>query len=244
MIRIATLAVVVAVCSSSLAHAGGDPSYRSRRRAVNVAVAIGASALYEATDTFLEHDLAPGACRWCAPPAFDVTVRDSLVWHDRDTPGTASGLVAYVALPALSAGLVALGSHDRIDDLITLVEAGALTDLVAQSLKFTVARQRPRVRFGASDGDDDNLSFVSAHTAFAFGIVTSAGVIAHRRGSASERYIWAIGLPLAAATGYLRMAADEHWLSDVIGGAAVGVAVGAAVPIVATPRGLAVVGTF
>ena len=39
-----------------------------------------------------------------------------------------------------------------------------------------------------------------------------------------------IGFTAAAATGYFRMAADKHWLTDVLTGAATGTAVGLLVP--------------
>ena len=42
--------------------------------------------------------------------------------------------------------------------------------------------------------------------------------------------MWAAGLTLATLTGYLREAADKHYLSDVLTGAAVGAAVGWAIP--------------
>ncbi|MDB4987793.1 MAG: hypothetical protein JWN04_2971, partial [Myxococcaceae bacterium] len=42
--------------------------------------------------------------------------------------------------------------------------------------------------------------------------------------------IWALGVPLAALTGYLRLAADKHYFTDVLTGALVGSAVGFLVP--------------
>jgi polar amino acid transport system permease protein len=43
-------------------------------------------------------------------------------------------------------------------------------------------------------------------------------------------FYFAVGFPAAAATGYFRMAADKHWLTDVLTGAMTGTAVGFAVP--------------
>jgi membrane-associated phospholipid phosphatase len=42
--------------------------------------------------------------------------------------------------------------------------------------------------------------------------------------------MWAAGLLLATTGGYLRIAADRHYATDVIGGAIVGSAVGFSVP--------------
>ena len=42
--------------------------------------------------------------------------------------------------------------------------------------------------------------------------------------------IWAVGLAGAATVGYLRIAADQHYFTDVLVGAAAGSAIGFAVP--------------
>jgi len=44
------------------------------------------------------------------------------------------------------------------------------------------------------------------------------------------------GVPLAAATGYFRIAADRHYLTDVLAGAGVGLAIGYGVPALNSPR--------
>ena len=43
---------------------------------------------------------------------------------------------------------------------------------------------------------------------------------------------WGVGGAVAAVTAYLRIAADKHWLTDVIVGAVVGAGIGFAVPYV------------
>jgi membrane-associated phospholipid phosphatase len=96
------------------------------------------------------------------------------------------------------------------------------------------------------------MSFFSGHAALTFSLVTSAGVLAHQRQWRTEPYLWGIGLPLAAATSYLRMAGDMHYLSDVVVGALVGAGVGLTVPrffpnelaVVPTSNGATVAGSF
>jgi PAP2 superfamily protein len=51
------------------------------------------------------------------------------------------------------------------------------------------------------------------------------------RGDPAAPWAWGIGLGLAAAVGYLRVAGDAHWLTDVLAGAAAGTAFGVAVPL-------------
>jgi membrane-associated phospholipid phosphatase len=73
------------------------------------------------------------------------------------------------------------------------------------------------------------------------------------RGYESAPWILGLGLAGAATTGYLRVAADAHWATDVLAGAAFGAAVGVAVPLlhrvpdvrlVPAPGGVAVLGRW
>jgi membrane-associated phospholipid phosphatase len=104
-------------------------------------------------------------------------------------------------------------------------------------VKLAVGRQRPFVRYGnwepgSREGDpDDNLSFYSGHSALAFSIAAASGTVSTLRGYHSAPWVWAVGMTLASGVGYLRMAGDKHWLTDVLVGAAVGGGVGAAVPL-------------
>jgi membrane-associated phospholipid phosphatase len=64
--------------------------------------------------------------------------------------------------------------------------------------------------------------------------------------------VWLVGLPFAFATSYLRVASDDHWMSDVLVGVAAGTGMGVAIPYLAhtrvriVPAGgtVAVVGSF
>ena len=57
-------------------------------------------------------------------------------------------------------------------------------------------------------------------------------VVAHQRGYRSETAIWVGGMAMGVATGYLRIAADKHWLSDVLVGTVIGLGSGLAIPLV------------
>jgi len=83
--------------------------------------------------------------------------------------------------------------------------------------------------------DDANLSFYSGHTNFTFALAAAAATVGRLRG-----YRWApaallVGGLVAATTGYLRIAADQHYLTDVLTGAAVGTTIGVAVPYLHRP---------
>lgn len=91
-----------------------------------------------------------------------------------------------------------------------LVRAQVLNGILTKSLKLAVDRQRP---------DGGGHSFPSGHTAAVF---ASASVLHGHFG-------WKAALPaysLAAFVGWTRLRDEQHWLSDVGAGAAIGVIVG------------------
>jgi membrane-associated phospholipid phosphatase len=90
-----------------------------------------------------------------------------------------------------------------------LVRAQILTQLSVQTAKYSMRRPRP-------DGSD-RLSLPSGHAAGTFATATVL----------QRHFGWKVGLPAYAAGGYVatsRMAANKHHVSDVIMGAAFGIA--------------------
>jgi membrane-associated phospholipid phosphatase len=229
--------VVFLLLVTASAHA--KPWYKSRERVAHVAITVAGGVFYFSTETVFKNDLAPTLCHWCQPPSFDVRVRNALVWgtpSDADLVSSATGLVilplaalAVDGIPALAEG----PNYARlIDDMLPIVESEVATSVATNIVKFSVGRQRPYAHFaaGVPFSTEDNLSFFSGHTSFAFATAISAGIVAHERGYASEPYVWAGGLTLATLTGYLRIAADKHYFSDVLVGAVVGTGAGLLVP--------------
>jgi len=106
---------------------------------------------------------------------------------------------------------------------VVLALSAALAGLAAELLKLVIGRERPtdagEYAFKPVLGavvDSSNLGFPSSHTAVAFG----AGVALARLYPGVG---W-VAVPLAAGCGLTRMLAGAHFLSDVVGGAAVGFA--------------------
>jgi len=215
----------------------------------DLAIAGGATALW-ATTELLKGTLAPAACRWCAPPGFDVAARDALRWgDDRRTADVLSYVSALGLAPLAVFGLDALAAHDAGEvrgfwfDALVIAEATALAMAMNQLVKFLVARERPFVKAlpeaekrSTPMPADNDLSFYSGHTAFPFALAVAAGTVAEQRGYRLAPAIWASGLTLAAVSGYLRIAADKHYLSDVLTGALLGSAMGVAIPLLLHPR--------
>lgn len=200
---------------------------------VDGAVTGGALVLWLGSE-LVKDQLAPASCRWCAVGAVDADVRDAVAWTDPSQAKTVSDvLVLAVPLGAVAYDGVVMGGLRRAaPDVLLIGEAIAVSGALAQATKFVAARQRPYAVHGTlpSEGVDDHLSFYSAHTAVAFSAAASAGMLAQLRGDEHWPWVYGVGFTAAAATGYFRMAADKHWLTDVLTGAATGTAVGLLVP--------------
>ena len=234
------------------AHASAEPWYRGEHganRVVHLSLTAVGLGIYPLTAA-VEPAFA-STCRWCSGPnAVDASVRNALVWtSDHELAASTSDVTAYVLAPGVGISLVLAGTLQQpgwaavIDDVVPVFETFMVTEYATKAIKVATARARPDVHFfGASDGDD-YLSFPSGHTSGAFAFATSAGWIAHARDYRSEPYIWAGGLTLAVLSGYLRIAADRHYLTDVLGGATLGVAAGLTVPLLMRRRDVAVVVT-
>lgn len=190
--------------------------------------------------------LGPSACRVCEPNALDAGARDLLVW---DRPGRArhtsdilafgvlpGGIIAHQLLAARAGGDV----EDGLVDMLLVVEATAIALDLNQLVKYSAGRERPFLHYGNAEGrpssPDDNLSFYSGHTTLAFSLATAAGTVSTLRGYRSAPWVWGVGMTAASTIGYLRMAGDMHYLTDVLTGAALGAAIGFAVPYFAHGR--------
>ncbi len=195
------------------------------------------------TTQHLQKQLMPDDCRLCTPNGFDRAARNGLVWDNtlpahRASNWFAMGIAPVGALAGI-AGMAALDGKPKnffIDGLL-IVEAVSLSIDLNQLVKFTVGRRRPFVNYQNQDvlkrdpaPADFNASFYSGHTNMAFAIVAATGTVATLRDYRGAPWIWGIGMPVAAATGYFRIAADRHYLTDVLTGALLGSAVGVLVP--------------
>jgi membrane-associated phospholipid phosphatase len=171
----------------------------------------------------------------------DAAARAALRVSNETAADRASSVFAFALVPLAALGLDALAAgHDHAlrgwpVDTLVIAEAAALAADLNQLVKFNVGRQRPYAHALAPSPDgasnrDDNLSFYSGHTSLVFSLAVASGTVATLRRYRLAPIVWAAGLALAATTGYLRIAADRHYLSDVLVGGAAGSLVGFAVP--------------
>jgi len=203
----------------------------------------------------LRDDLEPSTCRWCdgSSPgqvnAVDDWFRTALKRDDTGPANIMSYVLAFGIAPVSAAGLtvVAAAADHRIDealvDIVIITEAGLTAMLVTEILEPATLRTRPYVHAIADDAERAAViaqtgafhSFPAGHVVETFGIAAASGVVASMRGYRLAPLVWAAGLTLGVATAYTRMAADRHYFTDTLAGAAIGTLVGAAVPLLFHP---------
>ena len=248
--------VALGVLVGGTADAQERPNVRRLRYDTRIDLAVTSTGgLWLAASEILKAQLVPEKCRWCYRAAdgsdalnpYDSYVRRRLLWTNTHAADLSSSIIGFVLLPLAGLGTTAIAaSHDDAlhgypVDALVILETTILAADLNQLVKFAFARERPFVHFlpRAAGGiraltdspSDDNLSFFSGHTNLAFAMATSSGTTASLRGYRLAPMVWAVGLTGAAAVAYLRIAADKHYLSDVLTAVVVGSLVGVGVPI-------------
>jgi membrane-associated phospholipid phosphatase len=257
----ACLALLLLLASTGRALAQSDeprPHELSIDRWVTGSIVAGGATLWLLSEVWYQREYAPASCRLICEygdvNGFDTGARDAIKWDDVKLAHHLSDGTGFVGAPVVALGGLALAAYaddmtlgDWGDDVLVVGEATVTAVLINRVAVFSFGRTRPRIQLGGVEPGDssDNLSFFSGHTTTAFAFVVSAGTVASMRGYRGAKWIWIAGLPMAAATGLLRMAADRHWATDVIVGTIVGSGVGAAIPLLfhrrqagETPSGL------
>jgi hypothetical protein len=101
-----------------------------------------------------------------------------------------------------------------------MLEAAGLSTISASTFKLAFGRERPNVTDSVDSWFQGGESFPSGHATFAFAVGT---VFAE---SGNDEYRWVrrtLGYGAGAATAYLRVRDNVHWLSDTVAGAALGI---------------------
>lgn len=186
---------------------------------------------------------SPKDCKWCGSNGFDEAVRGLLRADNPRAPAGLSHALSMGAAPALALGalvppaLMTGGGREALENVVIALDAVAVTFGITQFTKRTVARERPAEHHGVysateyADKDYERFqSFFSGDTSLAFSLASSATTISFLRGYSVAPYVLGMGSVIAFGTAGLRIAADMHWATDVLTGAAVGTAVGFGMP--------------
>jgi membrane-associated phospholipid phosphatase len=189
----------------------------------------------------------PWECRWCDRDdqgrdtlnGLDAAVRRHWRWDDQKKAHDWSNrtLLLSLAAPTTAFAIARGGVDDGFgSEMLIVLEAAAVDMALTQATKYLFRRHRPWAQ--ASDppagqemgSRESTLSFVSGHSSLSFAMAVSTGSLASLRGDEGKEWVWAVGLTSAAATAYLRIAADKHYFTDVLAGAALGATVGWVIP--------------
>lgn len=123
-----------------------------------------------------------------------------------------NGLWAVPAVSAYALHLIGVkGRNDLLNTTLLVLKSQLFTEILVEPLKYTTQVLRP-------DSSTRN-SFPSGHTARAFAVATCF----HRE--FGDKSIWYSvgGYTIASVTGLLRIMNNRHWITDVLGGAAIGI---------------------
>jgi len=203
-------------------------------------IVTGGLAVSTLTLLLLNDKLAPLDCKWCEPGSIDGDISRSVLWANPVAANTVSNVMQFaIPVGVMGFGLIQAYRYDDPaagwSDVLLITEATSLAMLVNVVVKYTVGRSRPYVWQGNADlypatVSDANVSFFGGHTTFVFAVVVSGSTLFFMQDMPGAPWVLGVGLTAAAFTGYLRMAADKHYLSDVLVGAGVGSLIGWAVP--------------
>ncbi len=238
---------LTAISSTDARADDGELRMRGSRTA---AITVSAATSW-LTLELLRNSIVDNDCRWCDSDGpgsselnfLDKGMRSKLLWNNPGKAALGSNLALYGGAMGATLGLTAIsaisaGKSSNVgEDMLIIAESTFLALTVNTVSKIAFQRQRPYAHAATMSGAglletsaDDNLSFFSGHTTLAFSLAVSAGTVASMRDYDLAPLIWGVGLTSAAATGYLRIAADKHYTTDVLVGAAVGSVFGFAVP--------------
>lgn len=202
---------------------------------VILSVLIGARAHAEVSD------VEPG---WKRPADWELSLQRTLRWQksNRRVAAKTSDILLWGVSPAVVVVLIGasavpalrLGDFptEAVEDLYIVATCAALAASINEMLKVTVRRARPdyKPQPDAPRQTAGVHSFASGHAISAFGVASAFATVYWRRGYA---YPWIPALAgglVAATVGYLRVASQAHWASDVVGGALFGIAAGTVYP--------------
>lgn len=207
-------------------------------------ILFGTGLALNATSLIIEKTRSP------AIPSFPYYIEDINILDQKLAFAYSSSLhkisTVSCVVGMLTPGLLAFTTDSSEWLTISLIyaEAFLLANGIKELTKTFVSRPRPYMYFDGypqkklDEGDWDD-SFFSGHTALAFtGAAFTSYVFAKYNPDSPWRFAVAAGTyTLAAATGIMRVAGGNHFVTDVLVGAAVGTACGILVPWLHTKIG-------
>ena len=212
--------------------------------ALDLGITVGGLVMCGMPRLFVEEHIQPACGLDCDPD--DVNALDrTVIGNYSQAAVTISDIGAGTAwvLPHLLGAIDVLATSPSDGwagygkDTLVIVETLSVTLAMNNLLNFLIRRPRPLVYDENVDDDhrllgDSALSFPSGHTAGAFAMATSYSRLFMLRHPDSPLVIpmWIGTYALASTTGILRTTGGDHFWTDVIAGAVMGIGIGLLVP--------------
>ena len=224
--------LLVAAPAPQAAIQGGALSIYRVTPAVDVPV-IAVSALAIVLPAIFASDLVHPRCP-CDPAEVNALDRQVIGNHSAfmDTASDVTEVIA-VAAPLLFDALdVGLGPV-FLEDATVYAEALAASEAVTTLTKYAVRRPRPRTYSGDPESLRDAagyLSFYSGHTSLVSTAMSASAVTLEKR-RGQRVWPWVVAVAVGATVAAQRVAAGQHFYTDVAVGFLAGTATGIAVPL-------------
>ena len=187
----------------------------------------------------LQSELQANHCAPCDPDNVNWLDRKVIGWRS-ETTDVASDVLA-IAMPASIIAASAVTNRNSrwfiAEDSLLVLESVVLAGVINQITRHAYTRPRPYMYLDPvpdyrHNNAEDWHSFFSGHTSAVYAGATAFARIHTLRnpGSKWNPWVWAGSLGLASMMPVFRIAAGEHFPTDVATGALVGIATGFLVP--------------
>jgi hypothetical protein len=231
------LMIGATVSSPAIARAQQRPDLRFKTGLWPDGVGIATSLAVTAIPLVWPSSFARATCSPCDPAAL-WSIDRSTIGPERSLPDEISyvtvGAEAVMGFFFLAHSRQGQGSAAFWEDATVGVQAVTVAAAASEWLKVLFHRPRPFLYLPTASGTpsaDNGRGFPSSHGTIAFAAAAAYASTLHRRGILGQHKL-EVGLLFGAAavTGALRVAAHKHFPTDAVAGAALGFAIGWAVP--------------
>lgn len=200
-----------------------DKTFLTRRDLLVAGLALGATGIVSLFDDDIA--VASRQSRYQSSSLHNFSTKVSKV---NETTLTVAGLLTY--------GIGRLTKERTVTDVaLHATEAVVLSSLASQLIRGPLGRSRPFVtsdtdqydfKFGKGFRRFDNRAFPSIHTASSMAVATVLTMELHRRHSSATPFVAPVLFAAGLLPGLARIQLDQHWASDIVAGAVMGVFAG------------------
>jgi membrane-associated phospholipid phosphatase len=149
---------------------------------------------------------------------FATGANAALNGQDKNSLRDAAPAAALIAGTGIAAAFYR--DQDGYQETRALIEAGLFSSATGEILGYAAGRERPDATVSPNEWRRGGDSFPSLHASAAFAI----GMVFAESGNDDYRWVRRLlGYGIAGATAFIRIRENDHWLSDSVAGAAIGV---------------------